>query len=78
MVGHQNKFVQKISIAAVQEQCFEKKACPRLRMEKRATLPRVGRDEVGLRIVRCMLACGFQNLPSGAKAQLFVAPLWHD
>jgi hypothetical protein len=67
MIGHQNEFVQKIRFAAVRVQFFEKKARPRFHVEKRTTFPRVGRDEVGLRIVRCVFACGFQIFPLGLK-----------
>ena len=78
MIGHQDKFVKEIRISAMAEKHFEKQASPRLRVEERPTFPRVRGDEVRLRVVGCMLACGFQNLPSGAKAQLLFAPLRHD
>jgi hypothetical protein len=68
MIGHQNEFVQKIGVTAVRKEYFEKEARPRFRLEERAALPRIGRDEVSLRVVCCVLACGLQNLPSAAKA----------
>jgi len=52
----------------MREQRFEEEPGPRFRLEESAPFPRVRRDEVGLRIVRCVLACRLQNLPSAAKA----------
>ena len=77
VLGHQDEFVQEIGFALIRQEGFEEKARPGLSAEERAPLPCFGRDEVGLSVVGGMLACGFQNLPSGAKAPLLLWPLRH-
>jgi hypothetical protein len=68
MIRHEDEFVQKIRVALIGEQRFEKQARPGLGAKQSAAFPRFGRDEVGLSVVGGVLARGFQNLPSGAKA----------
>jgi len=77
MIGHQDEFVEEICFASAGKESFEEKPGPGFSLEKGAVLPRLRRDKVGLRVVRGMLASGFQNLPSGAKAQFPSDPLRH-
>lgn len=56
MVGHEDEFVEQIGLASVGEEGFEKKAGPGLGLENGATLPGLRCDEVGLRVVRSVLA----------------------
>src|ERR1039457_6859276 len=51
MIRHQNEFVQKIGLTAIRQQRLEKEPRPPHRAKKRATLPRIGSDKVGLRVV---------------------------
>jgi len=78
MVWHEDKFVKAVSVPSMLQEIFEEQARPRLCMEKRTPLPRVRRDEVRLRVVCCVFAYGFQNLPPGAKARLLFSSLRHD
>jgi hypothetical protein len=71
VVRHEDEFVKLVGFASVSEERFEEEARPGLGAEKRAALPSLRRDEVGLRVVGGVLACEFQNLPSGAKALVF-------
>jgi len=71
VIGHEDKLVEQISFGLVGEKSFEEQASPGLRLENGSALPRLGGDEVGLRVVGGVLARGFQNLPSGAKARFF-------
>src|SRR5579863_1487626 len=72
MIGHEDEFVKEIRIAAICQQGFEEQPCPRLGTEQGPAFPRLRCDEVCLRVVGCVLACGFQNHPSAAKAAVFV------
>ena len=77
MIWHENEFVQEISIIAMCQKVPEEQPRPRFILKKRSPFPRIGRDKVGLRVIRCMLACGFQKHPSGAKAPIIVVVLRH-
>ena len=68
VIGHQDEFVEEIGFALIREQRFEEQSSPGLGAKECAALPGFGRDEVGLSVVGGVLACGFQNLPSGAEA----------
>ncbi len=68
MIRHQHEFMQEIRFAALRQKRVEKEPRPRFRAEESTPFPRVRRDKIGLRIVGCVLACGFQDLPSAAKA----------
>ena len=71
MIGHQDEFVEEIRFASIRKESFEEETSPGFSSKERSTLPCFGRDEVGLRVVGGVLACGFQELPSGAKARIF-------
>jgi hypothetical protein len=69
MVGHQDEFVEEAGLASIGEKGLEEEASPGFGSEEGAALPGLRGDKVGLRVVGGVLACGFQNLPSGAKAR---------
>jgi len=77
VIGHEDEFVEEIGLASISEKSFEEETSPWLHLEERAALPRLRGDKVRLRVVGGVLARGFQNLPSGAKARFPISPLRH-
>jgi hypothetical protein len=77
MIWHENELMQEISFPAMQKERFEEQSRPRFSAEQCASFPRVGRDEIRLRVVCRMLASGFQNNPSAAKAAAFFSSQRH-
>jgi hypothetical protein len=70
--------VQKISFPAMKKERFEEQSRPGFSAEQCASFPRVRRDKICLRVVCCMLASGFQNNASAAKAAVTYTPWRHD
>ncbi len=77
MIRHKNKFVKEIRVISVGEQILEEQPRPRFCSEQGAAFPRLRGDEIGLRVVGCVLARGFQDLPSAVKAAVSIWPLRH-
>ena len=59
----------------MRQKSFEKQPRPRFVQKERPPFPRIGRDEVGLRVVGYVVARGLQSLPSAAKAAAFFQSL---
>src|SRR5579864_3349141 len=71
MVRHDHELMQQIGGAAVMIDGVDQEIGPSLISKKVASLPRAGRDHVGLLRVGRMLPCRSQLRTSGAKAPIF-------